>query len=63
MKAREAGAPRRLQLSRETVRELDDSGLREAAGGLALNTVNVKCVLSITSCECTGNYTMNALCQ
>ena len=62
MKDRLSSVPRRLTLNRETVRELDRTELEKVAGGQAINSI-VNCPLSITACDCTGNYTMNALCQ
>ena len=50
---------RKLSLNRETVRDLDEKSLRDAAGGAAMNlTRNLGvCYPSITACDCTGNYT------
>jgi hypothetical protein len=54
----ERGAARRLTLSRETVRELDRTELENVAGGQTIITNSLKgCPLSITACDCTGNYT------
>lgn len=64
MKDANAGAPRRLTLNRETVRELDRTELEKVAGGQTIVTGSLNgCPLSITACDCTGMYTRDALCQ
>jgi hypothetical protein len=46
--------PKALALNRETVRELDARDLEKAAGG---QITLIGCPISITACDCTGNYT------
>lgn len=54
---------KRLALSRETVRELDRTELKQVAGGQAA-TLAQDCLQSLTpTCGCTGYYpSLNAPC-
>lgn len=64
MIARRAAPSPRLELNRETIRELDDHRLEDVAGGAVdLLWSRVHCEIHVTVRACTGNYTIATVCS